>query len=74
MDLIVPFLYIENPGAGNVVRVVNTAPIEFPMSVGVVPRSIKKKIIIQVQLWVVILILLIIHSKLYTVIILIIIN
>ena len=36
------FCILKTPGAGNVVRVVNTAPIEFPMSVGVVPRSIKK--------------------------------
>lgn len=36
------FCIIETPGSGNVVRVVNTAPVEFPMTASVVPHSIKK--------------------------------
>ena len=35
------FCILETPGSGNVVRVVNTAPIEFPMSVSVVQHSIE---------------------------------
>lgn len=34
------FCILETPGAGNVVRVVNTAPVEFPMYAAVVPDSI----------------------------------
>jgi len=34
------FCILETPGSGNVVRVVNTAPVEFPMSAGVIPYSI----------------------------------
>ena len=34
------FCILETPGSGNVVRVVNTAPVEFPMTAGVVPSSI----------------------------------
>ena len=34
------FGIIETPGSGNVVRVVNTAPVEFPMTASVVPHSI----------------------------------
>merc|ERR1712146_600236 len=38
-----PFLcFLETPGSGNVVRVVNTAPVEFPMTAGVVPNSINE--------------------------------
>merc|ERR1719399_1049380 len=34
------FCILETPDSGNVVRVVNTAPIEFPMTASVVPNSI----------------------------------
>jgi len=34
------FCFLVTPGAGNVVRVVNTAPVEFPMTAGVVPHAI----------------------------------
>jgi hypothetical protein len=34
------FCVLETPGSGHVVRVVNTAPVEFPMTAGVVPHSI----------------------------------
>jgi len=37
------FCYLSTPGSGNVVRVVNTAPVEFPMSAGVVPHSISNE-------------------------------
>ena len=33
------FCILDTPGAGNVVRVVNTAPVEFPMSAGVVAHT-----------------------------------
>merc|ERR1712129_327241 len=34
------FCVLETPGSGNVVRVVTTAPVEFPMTASVVPHSI----------------------------------
>ena len=35
------FCILKTPGIGNVVRVVNTAPIEFPMTASVVAHSVK---------------------------------
>ena len=37
------FCVLETPGSGNVVRIVNTAPVEFPMTAGVVPHSINEE-------------------------------
>ena len=37
------FCVLETPGSGNVVRVVNTAPVEFPMTAGVVPHTINQR-------------------------------
>ena len=36
------FAIFETPGSGNVVRVVNTAPVEFPMTAAVVPHSVDR--------------------------------
>ena len=38
------FCILETPGSGNVVRVVNTAPVEFPMTAAVVPNSINQNV------------------------------
>merc|ERR1712228_827180 len=38
------FCFLETPGSGNVVRIVNTAPVEFPMTCAVVPNSINEDI------------------------------
>jgi len=37
------FAILETPGSGNVVRIVNTAPVEFPMTAAVVPHTIDDK-------------------------------
>jgi hypothetical protein len=34
------FAILETPGSGNVIRIINTAPVEFPMRAGVVPHFI----------------------------------
>ena len=36
------FCILETPGSGNVIRVVNTAPVEFPMYAAVVPNSVRR--------------------------------
>ena len=37
------FCVLETPGSGNVVRIVNTAPVEFPMTAAIVPHSINQE-------------------------------
>ena len=37
------FFILPTPGSGHVVRVVNTAPVEFPMYVSVVPHKISEQ-------------------------------
>jgi len=37
------FCILETPGSGNVVRIVNTSPVEFPMTAGVVPYAINQE-------------------------------
>ena len=34
------FCVLESPGSGNTVRVINTAPVEFPLLAAIVPRAI----------------------------------
>merc|ERR1719305_1169404 len=38
------FCILETPGSGNVVRLVNTSPVEFPMSAAVTPRAINQEL------------------------------
>jgi hypothetical protein len=44
------FCILETPGSGNVVRIVNTSPVEFPMSAAVVPHSINQEMASNVVL------------------------
>jgi hypothetical protein len=37
------FCFLATPGSGNVVRIVNTAPVEFPMACSVVPHSVNNE-------------------------------
>jgi hypothetical protein len=37
------FCILETPGSGNVVRIVNTSPVEFPMTASVVPHTINQE-------------------------------
>jgi hypothetical protein len=37
------FCVLQTPGSGNVVRVLNTAPLEFPLTASVVAHAINPK-------------------------------
>lgn len=41
------FCILDTPGSGNVVKVVNTSPVEFPMSAGILPYSINNDIYVN---------------------------
>lgn len=45
------FVVLETPGSGNVVRIVNTATVEFPMSASVEPYIVDSDIGNQAQGW-----------------------
>jgi len=39
------FCILETPGSGNVVRILNTAPVEFPMTAAVVPNTVSREMV-----------------------------
>ena len=38
------FCILKTPGAGNVIRILNTSPIEFPLQASVTPNSIEREV------------------------------